>query len=60
MHYKSKSYYITSIYTLYAFVNKYGFNLFLKTAREGAVFILKDRTLSYMATMCRQYSVNNS
>ncbi len=27
-----------SIYNMYAFVNKYVFNLFLKTAREGTVF----------------------
>ncbi len=38
VHYKSKSY--TSIYTLYAFVNRYVSNLFLKTARERAAFIV--------------------
>ncbi len=33
---------------MYAFVNKYVFNLFLKTAREGAVFMVTGRALYSM------------
>ncbi len=33
---------------MYAFVNKYGFNLFLKTVREGVVFMVTSRALYSM------------
>ncbi len=33
---------------MYAFVNKYVFNLFLKTAREEAVFMVTGRALYNM------------
>ncbi len=33
---------------MYAFVNKYVFNLFLKTARQGTVFMVTDRSLYRM------------
>ncbi len=36
------------IYTLYAFVNMYVFNLFLNTAREWAVFMVTGRALQSM------------
>ncbi len=48
MHYKSKLYNITSKNTFCAFVSKYPFNLFLKTAREETAFMLIDKALYSM------------